>query len=1116
MGNPKKKISKKKHQSAERKTTNQSQSVEEQTALRTIAGIGESITITGSGFGSVRGDVRLISSDGGNLLPGLDDVDYISWSDTKIEFYLPSRVYNFEGTGTPPSPASGIIVVRKKDGTTVNIDGELDIIYSIDQEITFSGGQPIDKKSKFIARMFCDEGFEFIINDDLLNNTQALARIEDALKSWSEYLFLDLHLKRDANGNYVSKPYTTAVEDGENMIVWTSSSSSAMATQRYRNLECDNTYSTSDPSIKARYTQDEKDILIYPYLDWDYSEKGKPKSGTDFYSSILHEIGHAIGLNHIINYENTDREPLLTELMYYAGYANNLTASERIDLESGRKASLSGAAYIINNSKEISWQCSNYTSILSKQTPCTEVAPLIRGYGNQSDYDFDTETEVVLLYYDFSKNSIGIDIEYKINDNTWQHFNQLTYGSIDPGNSFAINLQGLKTGSRYTFRIRTVNSSGNSSSWRYFDDVIPSVVTGVNDDIYLTGNDIINANQYVSYDARFTSNSGAIPVEWSWELVLFKAKSQEVVYSKHRMSSSYMQEWGFIAPDSIAEESWARNSNNRILGEVRLRMRDDGNYWNETHIPIKFGYKPTKPQIVNFVHLNSSIELEYFVPGADSYKIYYGSQPGNYTGQGLDQGDSPISAGSTNVFDLSGLSLYEDYYINVTGLNQFGESVYSEALFVPRTIPAGADAAHPIEMGTLKSGIKQYDIQNNTTSNNFGNNYSGPYSQPSDDIYYKFTLTEQGDVTLNTCGTSTDTYIHLLDANGNHIQSNGNGSEYCFPGTDLGLQQSSVLSPTGGSSYIKSNLAQGTYYLVVEGTGSISGDINTSFKLKVPNYLYDVKWTDLYRASVSGTTITNTNTTYGWKSAAASVNAIAARESGWVELVADHTDRPRMIGLSRYNWSNGTDWGKHWSTIQYNMYLQPGGKISIYESGVLKAGNIATYKVGDKLKIERAGGEISYKVNNTTLYSSQCDHWDSFIVDMCLNMPGDSFKNVKTTASPQSTFRAAQTSLRSTYPTAQPNWSDSTSVDQLFEGNLRVYPNPGATDVAISFNSDYAMKLGMEITHEATGRKVYQKSWAILPGNNERKLDVLNLRKGYYLLTFSLAGKSYVVKFQKL
>ncbi len=129
------------------------------------------------------------------------------------------------------------------------------------------------------------------------------------------------------------------------------------------------------------------------------------------------------------------------------------------------------------------------------------------------------------------------------------------------------------------------------------------------------------------------------------------------------------------------------------------------------------------------------------------------------------------------------------------------------------TAMAQANMSSPQVMGSYTGCNDTYtDTRSNAPSSGYGNDMG----QPSDDIYYRFTLTGNANVTISTCGSGFDTYLHLLDVNGTEITYNDDDNEH-------------HCSSSGLESYIQRPLNAGTYYIVAEGYAANSGNITMSF-----------------------------------------------------------------------------------------------------------------------------------------------------------------------------------------------------------------------------------------------------------------------------------------------
>ncbi|MDR1416099.1 MAG: pre-peptidase C-terminal domain-containing protein, partial [Prevotellaceae bacterium] len=122
---------------------------------------------------------------------------------------------------------------------------------------------------------------------------------------------------------------------------------------------------------------------------------------------------------------------------------------------------------------------------------------------------------------------------------------------------------------------------------------------------------------------------------------------------------------------------------------------------------------------------------------------------------------------------------------------------------------AGENMQTPINAGTFSADFQYTNSQN---LEDFTNSYTG---RSTNDIFYKFTLTKSMSIVINHCGSAVDTYLHLLDASGNSIGSN---DDYSGEGACSNTYH----------SYLRKNLAAGTYYVVSETFSATSGVIQTT------------------------------------------------------------------------------------------------------------------------------------------------------------------------------------------------------------------------------------------------------------------------------------------------
>ena len=139
----------------------------------------------------------------------------------------------------------------------------------------------------------------------------------------------------------------------------------------------------------------------------------------------------------------------------------------------------------------------------------------------------------------------------------------------------------------------------------------------------------------------------------------------------------------------------------------------------------------------------------------------------------------------------------------------------------PPPPPSGNTMQIAINIGTFGSPFQYTDTKN--TAVDYTNDYVG---QPTNDVFYVFTLTTAMNITIKHCDSAIGTFVHLLNSSGANIANNGgyNGAGACA---------------NTAHAYLKQYLAPGTYYIVSEGY-SANGSIKTSVAgdLSQPGFEY--------------------------------------------------------------------------------------------------------------------------------------------------------------------------------------------------------------------------------------------------------------------------------------
>lgn len=199
----------------------------------------------------------------------------------------------------------------------------------------------------------------------------------------------------------------------------------------------------------------------------------------------------------------------------------------------------------------------------------------------------------------------------------------------------------------------------------------------------------------------------------------------------------------------------------------------------------------------------ANVNISLCGSGWDTY-LYLVDQYGNDVD--FNDDNYGVCGSASSAISETGLSA-GTYYIATGGYGSNTGNVYLE-LDVTGTGSAspGAGTANAIFAGSFTSSGGSYTDTRSNADPCLGN-YIG---QPSNDIFYQFTLSGTATVTIATCGSSIDTYLHLLNGSSGEIAFDDDGGCGNF------------------SSAITATLSAGTYYVVSEGYGTNQGSITTT------------------------------------------------------------------------------------------------------------------------------------------------------------------------------------------------------------------------------------------------------------------------------------------------
>jgi hypothetical protein len=308
------------------------------------AGNGEILTITGTNFGTQRGVVQFRNADVGfGYIAGCDSVDIVSWTNTQIQIKVPSvflDTVKYKGT-----PGSGKFIVKHRTGGIDSSDTNLDIEYALNN---FFDPIYFRKTKCLYANIDCRNGMFFKMGNNLVGKTAQIAAIDSAFRYWSNHLKIIVDWERDINGNIITSNVYNKLDFIYVIYNTYYTNNSLMETVRG--------YSIIPNSTTTQISISGADIGIDSTKNWHFTiGDNKPAGKFDFFSTILHEIGHALGLDHVIDPNQ--------ELMHYSQGSEYKSVAQRTTLNTGRGTAKLGTTNIKTASRAITWLNSSIKTI---------------------------------------------------------------------------------------------------------------------------------------------------------------------------------------------------------------------------------------------------------------------------------------------------------------------------------------------------------------------------------------------------------------------------------------------------------------------------------------------------------------------------------------------------------------------------------------------------------------------------------------------------------------------------------------------------------------------------------------------------------------------------------
>ena len=244
------------------------------------AGTGQTLTISGSGFGASRGNGYVEfknANDGGNTWVRPLAAEYVSWSDSEIKVKVTAASGGGANNGTA---GTGKIRVVDNSGSTATSDNDLTVRFS--RLNVVSDGEPFQTKH---INQNNNGGYTFVYHPSF--PTDAKNAFESKLNDWRCGVLVNFGIGQSTS---TAKP----ARDGENIIRFSDANEMPQGVLGV-------TYSWWAGCLTGQWFVEEIDMMYNVDRAFYFGEGATPNGQYDFRTVVLHEIGHAVQLGHVIS-----------------------------------------------------------------------------------------------------------------------------------------------------------------------------------------------------------------------------------------------------------------------------------------------------------------------------------------------------------------------------------------------------------------------------------------------------------------------------------------------------------------------------------------------------------------------------------------------------------------------------------------------------------------------------------------------------------------------------------------------------------------------------------------------------------------------------------------------
>lgn len=271
------------------------------------AGVGDQITINGFGFGTFRDSSKVLfknANDGGITEIAAEASQYISWSDSKIVVAVPHNA----GTGK---------IAVKVNNNRAQSNASLQLKYAVIN----TGSSELIHAPRHVARN-ANKGYIWNMNENFDADSIVKSNFLVSFRKWRCKTYINWSIGNNTSINSSVRDTLSVISFDENNELPVGVL--GLCYGYYSGCSNDDWYI------------EEQDLLFRKSNQWHFGDDAIPTNKIDFQSVVMHELGHAHQLAHVINQ---------SDLMHYS-------ISNGVQKRSIETLNLEAAQWIMSKSQE--------------------------------------------------------------------------------------------------------------------------------------------------------------------------------------------------------------------------------------------------------------------------------------------------------------------------------------------------------------------------------------------------------------------------------------------------------------------------------------------------------------------------------------------------------------------------------------------------------------------------------------------------------------------------------------------------------------------------------------------------------------------------------------------